>query len=363
MQHDQAAEAAPGDAAAPAGVPRAVTNVAQLMEVVAAARSAKSSRRNARALELFERALSAAEALLPPDSLITAALLELVVGARGYAHAEAGGSLYAGGAGFASQDAGRAALADAATGALQLARRALALLHERWRADTLLAPTPDERTFFARFGSGGDVRLDDSPAAREQCVIMSGADCFIHAAADAVTLWPPLPAPADDAARLRAVCGALHAAVDMFDDRRSTATPLRLSHVTIAQLHALLTAALSTAPPDGLLPRLRAVEEIGLSEELVGLLRGIAGIVRQQMGTNARLTAQRAAAERALAAREVARHGLRACAAPECGQQEAAPRTHKLCSRCRTAAYCCAEHQRADWRRHKREDGCQQAAA
>jgi hypothetical protein len=333
------------------------------MEAVAAAASAKSCRRDARSSELFERALFAAETLQPADSLIIAALLIQVVGARGYARAEAAGSLYVGGADFAPPAAGRAALADEATGALPLARRALALLHARWRAGTLFSPTPDEREFFTGFGSGGDVRLDDTPAAREQSIIMSGADCFISAAADAVTLWPPLVAPADEAARLRAVCGALHATVDMFDDRRSTSTPLRLSHVTLAQLHALLAAALSAAAPDGLLPRLRAVQEVGLSAETEGLLRGIADLVRQQQGTTARLAAQRAAIERTLAAREVARHGLRACAAPGCGAQELAPRTWKLCSRCRKQAYCCAEHQREDWRRHKREDGCQQAEA
>ncbi len=62
------------------------------------------------------------------------------------------------------------------------------------------------------------------------------------------------------------------------------------------------------------------------------------------------------------AADDVARHGLRRCALPACNAQEAHPKLFKLCGRCRGAAYCCAQHSREDWTRHKREDGCKAAA-
>jgi hypothetical protein len=55
---------------------------------------------------------------------------------------------------------------------------------------------------------------------------------------------------------------------------------------------------------------------------------------------------------------DVARHGLRACALPECDAVEPHPKTFKICSRCRAVCYCSAAHQAEDWKRHKREDGC-----
>jgi hypothetical protein len=58
-------------------------------------------------------------------------------------------------------------------------------------------------------------------------------------------------------------------------------------------------------------------------------------------------------------AADVARHGLRRCALPACDAQEAHP---KLCGRCRGTAYCCAGHSKEDWKRHKREDGCNAAS-
>ncbi len=53
-----------------------------------------------------------------------------------------------------------------------------------------------------------------------------------------------------------------------------------------------------------------------------------------------------------------ARFALRRCALPSCSIKEPHPKAFKLCGRCRAAVYCCADHQREDWRRHKREDGC-----
>jgi hypothetical protein len=67
-------------------------------------------------------------------------------------------------------------------------------------------------------------------------------------------------------------------------------------------------------------------------------------------------------AERAGEDRE--KHGIRRCALPSCGAAEPHAQAFKVCSRCRAACYCCAEHQREDWKRHKRDaGGCAAAAA
>lgn len=45
--------------------------------------------------------------------------------------------------------------------------------------------------------------------------------------------------------------------------------------------------------------------------------------------------------------------GLRSCALACCGAKEAHPQHFKSCAACRGAAYCCKEHQTADWPAHK----------
>jgi hypothetical protein len=67
------------------------------------------------------------------------------------------------------------------------------------------------------------------------------------------------------------------------------------------------------------------------------------------------------AGQQQAAAADAARHGLRRCALPACGAQEAHPKLFKLCGRCRGAAYCRAAHSVEDWKRHKRADGCKAA--
>lgn len=47
------------------------------------------------------------------------------------------------------------------------------------------------------------------------------------------------------------------------------------------------------------------------------------------------------------------KHGLKACAS--CAVVELTVRTFKVCSRCRSVAYCCAAHQAAHWPEHKRD--------
>ena len=82
---------------------------------------------------------------------------------------------------------------------LPLAQRCLALYDMRWRAGTLFTLTLAERVYFA-----------DRDVPRQ-----SPAESFLFCAKDAVVFWPPLRTPAEEEARLRGVCGALRAALEM----------------------------------------------------------------------------------------------------------------------------------------------------
>ena len=50
---------------------------------------------------------------------------------------------------------------------------------------------------------------------------------------------------------------------------------------------------------------------------------------------------------------DVAEHGLKHCALPSCGNQEAPVQQYKFCSACRSVWYCSAEHGALHWTEHK----------
>jgi len=54
------------------------------------------------------------------------------------------------------------------------------------------------------------------------------------------------------------------------------------------------------------------------------------------------------------AAEHDAQIGRHVCALPSCGKVERHAREFQLCGRCRTAKYCCVEHQTAHWPEHKK---------
>ncbi len=127
-------------------------------------------------------------------------------------------------------------------------------------------------------------------------------------------------------------------------------------------LHSLVTFALSDEA--GLLPRMRATCGLTAAEETA--LNQLAERHKAECERALQELPQETEACNALqqhaAAADAARHGLRRCALPACGAQEPHPKLFKLCGRCRSAAYCCAQHSKEDWKRHKREDGCKAAA-
>jgi hypothetical protein len=124
---------------------------------------------------------------------------------------------------------------------------------------------------------------------------------------------------------------------------------------------SLLMLVLDDDAAGGLLEQLRRV--CGLSRAEEEALRRMVHWNRSLDGTPwlSRLQAH-VAEQQQNAAADVARHGLRACALPECAHTEPHPKAFKLCGRCRGAAYCSVAHQQADWRRHKRADGCKAAS-
>jgi hypothetical protein len=172
-----------GDDAAAAA---AAATVARLLLLKRAAKKAKMLSRFARAVELYERALAAAELALPRDSLIIAALLSELRAAHDRA---------------AQANASSAAAAQS----VEFRQRLLHLLHLRWQAGTLFAPTAEEVAYLVE---------GEFPGLPAQ---MCGVFLYITAAHDYCLkqeyLAPCLPAEAE--ARLQELYGALRVALEV----------------------------------------------------------------------------------------------------------------------------------------------------
>jgi hypothetical protein len=310
--------------------------MAPLRQLLCAATDAIDRLRYARSLELYERALAAAEALpLPHDSLVLAYCLSRVVAAR---------TIFCEG-GFLAVNTPQMkevlrTVYSKDERAVSLAQRCLALYHARWRAGTLFTPSPEELAHL--------LTLRQSPAC--------AADHYIDCAEDAVCYWPPLRTPADEDARLYGVCGALQMtlAIHARDDSQLSA-----DSVLLTGLRLVLAGLREEDAAVGTLHRLQAT--CGLSAADLTALSALA--MRSDPDAAAGITAAGIAGMRRLAAADVARHGLRRCALPSCGATEPHPKCYKLCGRCRGVAYCSAAHSVEDWKRHKREEGCHAAAS
>jgi hypothetical protein len=300
--------------------------------------------RFARACELLQRALAVADATLPRDSLVIACLLDdIKKSRRGCAATVCMNS------GASSQQQFRDRLTAALhADALLLAasQRCLALLHARWRAGTLLAAhTAQERAYF-------EACVD----AREPVPhALIGAQMYIDRAEEALATWPRLAAPAEEAARLAGVHGALQATLALH--ARGLLAPARDDRHGTVEVKTFLEHALDE---ESALPQLRTAGLLATEEAVLqSLLEARRNDVPQRTLAQATVEfTQQARRTAQLSAADVARHGLRRCALPSCAAQEPHPKLFKLCGRCHAAAYCCKQHQTEDWKRHKREDSC-----
>ncbi len=325
-----------------------------------AATVARNLGRVARSVELYERALAAADAdaTLPRDSLLVAMTLECLV----YARVNAADVHVPDGAATddaEQRDTALTAAWRAEPRAMALSQRLLALLLARFDAGTLFAPlTPLER-------STCDVFDDTYKDAPSWSLPSQRADRLFSVAGTAVLYWPPLNEPAAEEARVRGVAAAARAVlalhtrgVMMHEGRRMNGASL-LAHHTAAMVTGVLLKVLDdNTATGGLLRKLRAT--CGLTREEEATLReDVLPVVTQVTLTGHGDAKARWQAYQRRAADDVARHGLRTCALPpSCGATEPQPKAFKVCSRCRRACYCSPAHQQQDWRRHKREDAC-----
>jgi hypothetical protein len=152
-------------------------------------------------------------------------------------------------------------------------------------------------------------------------------------------------------------CAISGAALPSTAQYGSTAHALTMRLQAVPECVALARDACDAAALDSLRARfLRFLDAAGGPLGAVGAagLLGAASLASLAAGYGS--VAARAGADREA-------HGLRACALPACGAREPHARAFKVCARCRAACYCCAEHQREDWKRHKRDgDGCKAAS-
>jgi hypothetical protein len=349
----------------------AAAAVAPLLALQLRVDEARLLQRSARALELAERALEQAQRSQPHDSFIVAALLEDVVRLR----------VCGGEAALAAAGTPRgvelicAAWATDAR-ALPLSRARLAVFCMRIQRGTLRTLTREERAFFTFVGAGSGTAAGAAAAPEDDAAALTaldtlGEEALLAAAAEAVSAWPAPTSLEEVHLLATGVRGALDAALAL-DARRALEPALRQRKAARAALAGLFAGVLGVesasdaenADAARLLRALRGVQD-GLSSADEAALRRLEARVAPLLRLDEllRWDVDGLAEARARAAADVARHGLRACGLPDCAKTEPQPRVFKLCSRCRGVAYCGAEHQRADWRRHKRVDGCAASAS
>jgi hypothetical protein len=365
MQRRSDAGDGSGDCAAASGSasPTAAQTVTTLLQLKREASKASQLFRTGRRHELLERALAAAQAapaLRKASTLIVASLVDEMADAR-VGDAVFRKQMHASEAELAATlTAGRHVLHIYATESESLKQQCLDLLHARWRAGKLFVPTADERTFFAAWRMPTEL---------------IGAELYISIAAAVVqTIIPPRRTAAEQEARLRCVYGALCVALELdargcFGHRgrargNTTWAQLPGDCVIVHDLggDGLITNALRADPDGGPLHGLRAV--CGLSGAEEAALRALAAHIESIRDADDNETDSLALLGSLPQYRvdDVARHGLRTCALPECGKTECEPKAFKLCSRCRRVCYCSSAHQHQDWRRHKHDAGGCKAA-
>jgi hypothetical protein len=347
-----------GDAAAAAGS-AALAAVLQLLD---AATHASERGRLARAIELYERAVAAVEEEEEEETLRGSLVLPVL-------QCKLAG-MYIKDAVARCTDSTPPATAAAAMRldahtlfcdspgrpTLSLSQRCLALFHARWRAGSLLAPTPQEVAFFG----GGAVQ------AQLNTIFFYISCANLAVAGD----WPRnLRSRAEEAAHVHGVHGALRMALEADAQGIKLADASPNGDDVCAAVRIFFSLLHQTLNEDNMLRQLRATCGLTRDDEaaLWQLVQRAGARTPAEQSQNLeemnRISIGVLAAERERASADVARHGLRRCALPECQQAEPHPKAFKLCGRCRKVVYCSAAHQQEDWRRHKRDDGCKAATA
>ncbi len=332
--------------------------VAPLLELMTAGSQARQLGRMARFVELRDRALAVGEASLPRDSLTLASLLNNASFARMEAAEHARGTCVV--------TSHERILATQSTECV-LSLRCLDISDARWRAGTLFSPSAEDVVYMSALGR--------DPVTRP-------AEIFVVCANKTLMKWLPGALPAEDKPRLRAVHGALRAALTL-DANYPWMTPERaaLRGALTSLIFSVLDASGTRCGADaearqvhsqlhavcGALPQAKQQAACQLMSRISGgdgsATMMAAAFIDAVSGRSYAATSDALRAERLRnAAADAARHGLRTCALPECGQEEAHAKQFKVCGRCRSVVYCSAAHQTADWRRHKRNDGCKAAA-
>lgn len=336
-----------------------------LLAALKAARRQAELVRGARAKELYERALALADdaiaaGLLTTDSLIyvtvlrelySSRLLVATIAIKQQARSEVDESV-----------AMEVAWHDDTT--VSLSRQALAALLARWEAGTLFTLSTVELAYCAQ----EDLLPKDEDSlhiALAELLFMIAADTAFRSPREARGSINTNASHAGITAALRALASLIERSVKLENPSYTPRGTVRLRLFELRSdvamhLQPLLHTALKD-PPNSLLLELRrrgltAGEEKTLRVVALPFVNSTIPDAQKYMYTNDEMASQRAAAD-------VAKHGLRKCALPECTQQEPHPRAFKVCARCHAVTYCCREHQLQDWKRHKREEGCAAPAA
>ena len=310
------------------------------------------------ALKYFDRALALAEATEPADTLVVSQLLLHL----GFVRA----TFFHGNATLMKDMNSRSAAWNAAwledTHIRHLSRRNVELLVSRFDAGKLFRATPDEAEFSSIVWSG--YRCD------ERMVSLFGPELLLEAAHNATAFWEivyDFQSSGFDVTfdlMMRGLAAALRVVLRQCKFHGAAEETVTGFELDFTQRQVYLTFQVLcqtfTSPH---LPWLQA--RCGLSSSDVSKLSFLYTTLRDsplaKQYTEEELNQFTCVAHSAAA--DVARHGLRRCALPGCGAAEPHPKAFKVCGRCKSTAYCSAEHAAQDWRRHKHAECSRPAGA
>ena len=310
--------------------------------------------RGEHALKYFERALALAEATQPADSLVLSHLLLHLCIARTHFHRNAVLVEDTKARGEAWQTAW---LED--THIRRLSQRNLELLVSRFDAGMLSRATPDEAEFF---------ELDFVPAVDmpdAEMLSWFGPGLLLEAADNAITFWKyaydfqstGLDAMLD--LMMRGVAAALSVFLRQCKFHDDGKIELDFTEHHICTCYDLLCKTSESL----YLSQLHA--GYGISSSDMSNLLALRSMLRNTPLIKQSIEKEMSHYDEAAhaAAADVARHGLRRCTLPGCGATEPHPKAFKVCGRCKSIAYCSAEHAAQDWHRHKHAECSRHADA